>query len=53
MGLIYKSPTMSFENANMVRFGSKEAKEIQDILAAQGANQDTLLSAVLGQGYIH
>jgi phosphoglycerol transferase MdoB-like AlkP superfamily enzyme len=53
MGLIYKSPTMNFEKASMVRFGSKEAKEIQDILAAQDANQDSLLSSVLDQGYFH
>lgn len=53
MGLIYKSPTMNFEKASMVRFGSKEAKEIQDILAAQDANQDSLISAVLDQGYFH
>ena len=53
MGLIYKSPTMNFEKASMVRFGSKEAKEIQDILAAQDANQDSLLSSVLDQKYFH
>jgi phosphoglycerol transferase MdoB-like AlkP superfamily enzyme len=53
MGLIYKSPTMNFENSDMVRFGSKEAKEIQEILAAQDANQDSLLSSVLDQKYFH
>jgi phosphoglycerol transferase MdoB-like AlkP superfamily enzyme len=53
MGLIYKSPTMNFEKSDMVRFSSKEAKEIQDILATQDANQDSLLSSVLDQGYFH
>src|SRR5271157_1306327 len=47
MGFTYKSPTMSFEKAGMVRFGSREAEEVGEILAAQDANQDSLLSAVL------
>ena len=53
MGFIYKSPTMNFETGGIVKFDSKEAKEIQDILAAQDANQNALLSAVLQQGYVH
>ena len=53
MGLIYKSPTMNFETSGVVRFGSKEAEEVRNILAEQDANQDSLLSAVLDQGYIH
>ena len=53
MGFTYKSPTMNFETGSVVRFGSKEAEEVRNILAAQDASQDTLLSAVLGQGYIH
>jgi len=46
MGFIYKSPTMDFENG-MMKFGSKEAEEVGNILAAQDANQNALLSAVL------
>ena len=53
MGFTYKSPSMSFETGGMVRFGSKEAEEVGEILAAQDANQDSLLSAVLDQGYLH
>jgi phosphoglycerol transferase MdoB-like AlkP superfamily enzyme len=53
MGLIYKSPTMNFETSGMVRFNSKEAEEVRNILAAQDTNQDSLLSTVLVQGYIH
>jgi phosphoglycerol transferase MdoB-like AlkP superfamily enzyme len=53
MGFTYKSPTMNFEKSDMVRFGSKEAEEVRNILAAQDANQDSLLSAVLDQEYIH
>ena len=53
MGFIYKSPTMNFETGSMVRFGSKEAEEVGEILAAQEANQDSLLSAVLDQRYFH
>jgi hypothetical protein len=53
MGFTYKSPTMNFETGSVVRFGSKEAEEVRNILAAQDASQDSLLSAVLGQGYIH
>jgi hypothetical protein len=37
----------------MVRFGSREAEEAGDILAAQDANQDALLSGVLAQKYFH
>jgi phosphoglycerol transferase MdoB-like AlkP superfamily enzyme len=53
MGLIYKSPAMNFETSGVVRIGSKEAEEVGEILAAQDANQDSLLSAVLDQGYFH
>ena len=53
MGFVYKSPTMNFENGGMVRFGSREAEEAGDILAAQDANQDALLSGVLAQKYFH
>jgi phosphoglycerol transferase MdoB-like AlkP superfamily enzyme len=53
MGLIYKSPTMNFETSGVVRFGSKEAEEVRNTLAAQDTNQDSLLSALLDQGYIH
>jgi len=53
MGTVYKSPTMNFESNGMVRFDSKEAEEVRNILAAQDANQDALLSTVLKQGYFH
>jgi hypothetical protein len=53
MGFVYKSPTMNFETGGMVRFNSKEAEEVRNILAAQDTSQDSLLSAVLDQGYIH
>jgi phosphoglycerol transferase MdoB-like AlkP superfamily enzyme len=53
MGFTYKSPTMNFETNSVVKFGSNETEEVRKILAAQGANQDSLLSAVLNQGYIH
>jgi hypothetical protein len=47
MGFTYKCPTMNFQSSGMVRFGSSEAEEVRDILAAQDANQDALLSSVL------
>ena len=53
MGFVYKSPTLNFEKADMVRFDSKETEEVQNILAAQDANQSALLSTVLDQGYFH
>ena len=39
MGFVYKGPTMNFEKADMVRFDSREAEEVGDILAAQDTNQ--------------
>jgi hypothetical protein len=53
MGFVYKSPTMDFKRAGMVRFGSREADEVGEILAAQDANQGSLLSVVLDQKYFH
>jgi membrane-anchored protein YejM (alkaline phosphatase superfamily) len=46
MGFTYKSPTMDFENG-MMKFGNKEVEEVGNILAAQEANQNAILSAVL------
>jgi phosphoglycerol transferase MdoB-like AlkP superfamily enzyme len=53
MGIVYKSSSMNFETGGMVRFGSKEAEEVGEILAAQDANQGSLLSLVLDQKYFH
>jgi phosphoglycerol transferase MdoB-like AlkP superfamily enzyme len=53
MGFTYKSATMNFEKDSILRFGSKEAEEVRNILAAQDANQDSLLSGVLDQKYFH
>lgn len=53
MGFVYKSPTMDFKRADMVRFGSREADKVGEILAAQDANQGSLLSLVLDQKYFH
>jgi hypothetical protein len=53
MGIVYKSPTMNFDDGDMIRFDSQEAKEVRNLLAAQDSNQRDLLSSVLDQGYFH
>jgi hypothetical protein len=53
MGFTYKSPTMNFEDGDILRFDSQEAEEVRNLLAAEEANQSDLLSTVLKQGYFH
>jgi len=53
LGVVYKGPALDFENSNLLRFDSPEAKEIRSLIAAQDANQTALVSSVLGQGYFH
>ncbi len=53
MGIVYKSPRMYFDDGDMIRFDSQEAKEVRNLLAAQDSNQRDLLGSVLDQGYFH
>jgi membrane-anchored protein YejM (alkaline phosphatase superfamily) len=53
MGIVYKSPTMNFEDGDIMRFDSPEAEEVRNLLAEEEANQSDLLSNVLQQRYFH
>jgi membrane-anchored protein YejM (alkaline phosphatase superfamily) len=53
MGFVYKGPSMNFNYSDLLNFDSRETQEVGKILAAQDANQGSLLSLVLDQKYFH
>jgi len=52
IGVVYKSATLNFANDSALRFESKEAEDIRELLAEQDSRQMAILSHVL-QGEYH